>query len=139
MPLKQVVYMSRKEAEEELGQPDWAIISLSEPDTGPAHLKSGWHSVLRLEFHDIDVAQEPYTLFSGDLAREIVQFVEQIHAEPVAGLVVHCRAGISRSAAVARWVADRYGLYFPSQYILYNKHVYRVLRNCGNDYADYHQ
>jgi predicted protein tyrosine phosphatase len=131
MALETVIFMGRIEAETELAKPDWVVISLSEWGVEPAKLKEGWHSILRLEFHDIDEPQEPYDLFNEDQARRIIQFVEA-HAGNSQGILVHCRAGISRSAAVAKWIAEQYGLPFNEQYSLYNKHVYRVLRQAGH-------
>jgi len=50
----------------------------------------------------------------------------------VEGVLVHCHAGISRSAAVAKWIAEKYELPYPERYMLYNKHVYRTLREAMN-------
>lgn len=129
MPLKHVIFTSREAAEEKAGWSNWAVISISEPDCYPANLKEGWRGILRLEFHDIDRHEEPYVLFSEQQARDIISFVSRCQAGEAKGIVVHCKAGISRSAAVAKWIADRYGLTFPEGYSLYNKHVYRVLRD----------
>ena len=125
--LKRVIFMGRIEAEHEPARPDWVVISLSEWGTEPAKLRDGWRDVLRQEFHDIDVPQEPYDLFTPDQARQIISFVEAADAGSVKGVLVHCRAGISRSAAVAKWIALKYGLPFPDGYALYNKHVFRLL------------
>jgi predicted protein tyrosine phosphatase len=130
MALKTVIFMGRIEAEAEPARSDWAVISLSEWGAEPARLKDGWQSILRLEFHDIEqeVPDEPYDLFSEDQAREIVQFVQDAQANGAVGVLVHCRAGISRSAAVAKWIAAAHGLPFNEQYSLYNRHVYQLLR-----------
>ncbi|MDE1941767.1 MAG: dual specificity protein phosphatase family protein [Betaproteobacteria bacterium] len=127
-PLADVVFMGRIEAEAEPAKSDWVVISLSERDAEPAKLREGWRDILRLEFHDIDGPQEPYDLFSDDQAREIIRFVNA-HAPSVRGILVHCKAGISRSAAVAKWIAESYGLPFPVEYGRYNKHVYATLKN----------
>ena len=118
--------MGRIEAELEPARPDWVVISLSEWGAEPAKLRDGWRDVLRQEFHDIDEPQEPYDLCTPDQAREIIRFVDA-HAGNSRGILVHCRAGISRSAAVAKWIALKYGLPFPDGYALYNKHVFRLL------------
>jgi len=130
MALKQVIFLSRKEAEGSLN-PTWAVISISGLD--PARLKDGWGAVLRLEFDDIDpdpkamFAEDPYILFSIDHAYQIIEFAHRCNDESVDGIVVHCHAGVSRSAAVAKWISERFGLYFPEGYALYNKHVYETL------------
>ena len=126
MALKTVIFMGRIEAEAEPARTDWAVISLSEWGSEPVKLKDGWYAVLRQEFHDIDEPQEPYDLFTPDQAQEIIRFVDA-HAGNSRGILVHCRAGISRSAAVAKWIAGRYDLPFPEGYSLYNKHVFKLL------------
>jgi predicted protein tyrosine phosphatase len=55
-----------------------------------------------------------------------VDFVHRV-APKVVGIVVHCHAGISRSGAVAKWIAEQYKLDFNQDYQLFNKHVYRQL------------
>jgi predicted protein tyrosine phosphatase len=129
MTLKSVIFMGRVEAAAEPARPDWAVISLSEWGAEPAKLKDGWQAILRMEFHDIEelVPDEPYDLFSEDQARQIIEFVADMNAYGVVGVLVHCRAGISRSAAVAKWIAGKYGLPFPESYSLYNKHVFKLL------------
>ncbi len=124
--LRSVMFCGRAEAKAEIPRQDWAVISIGEWGSDPAELQEGWHSILRLEFHDIDAELEPYDLFSEVQARRIIQFVKEIEPE-VSGILVHCRAGISRSAAVAKWIAETYGLRFPESYSLYNKHVYKML------------
>jgi predicted protein tyrosine phosphatase len=66
-------------------------------------------------------------VFSHNRAREIWDFV-QGHAPHVQGLMVHCHAGIQRSATVAKAVAEQCGLTFPPAYDIYNKLVYRKPR-----------
>jgi hypothetical protein len=60
-------------------------------------------------------------------ARAIIEFVTRCNDEKVEGILVHCYAGISRSAAVAKWVSERHGQSFPAEYAEYNKHVYTTL------------
>lgn len=128
--LKNVIFAGRDQTEASPGWQHWAVISISEPDAPPAALQEGWHSILRLDFHDIDIQQEPYVMFTPDQAIQIIEFTKMIEGcNEVEGILVHCRAGISRSAAVAKWIAERYGLPFPETYMLYNKHVYKVLRS----------
>ena len=123
--MKQVIFKSRKEAEASQPSLEWAVISINGLD--PARLQAGWLEVLRVEFDDVDVAEEPHILFSDYEARQIEQFVARVNDKGVEGILVHCNAGISRSAAVAKWIAEKHDLPFPAGYMLYNKHVYRVL------------
>jgi len=73
-------------------------------------------------------------------ALEIVNFVQAI-APNVEGIMVHCKAGISRSAAVAKWIAEIYQLPFNHAYDYYNKHVYKMLSEASKKkpghYDDY--
>ena len=129
MTLKNVLFMGRIEAESEKPRPDWAVISITEQGADLARLQGGWGAVLRQEFHDIDAIKpdEPYVLFSEAQAQEIVRFVNTAEDKGLVGVLVHCKAGISRSAAVAKWIAGRYGLFFPENYGLYNKYVFKLL------------
>ncbi len=129
MALRQVVFKGRIEAEKESSRSNWAVISITEPGSKPAQLNDGWYAILRQEFHDVDYTDSsyPYSLFSEHQARELVSFVVKVETEGVEGILVHCKAGISRSAAVARWIAFKYGLPFVENYSLYNRHVFRLL------------
>ncbi len=132
MGLKNVIFMSRKEAEAMRGRWGWSIISIS--GLNPASLQAGWHAVLRLEFDDGDVdasdfssVPEPLRLFAVDQALQIVKFVAECDRAEVDTLVEHCQGGISRSAAVAKWVAKAYWLEFSADYKDENKYVYETL------------
>lgn len=91
---------------------------------------AGWRSVLSLDFEDVSEESQGHSPGSWPLepepsdwpglcvgagerppaladARKIVSFVRTHHqAQEPLHLVVHCRAGISRSAAVASWVSS---------------------------------
>jgi predicted protein tyrosine phosphatase len=109
-------------------------ISITDPDERPAKVRPGFRAVLRLSFHDI--MEESLGLNVGDLpdlhprhavgvrlfwgqaelcdandARRVLTFLDH-HANSAEKLhlVVHCHAGISRSAAVAAFAADRFGI-----------------------------
>jgi len=93
-----------------------AIISITDPDSdlptfAPNENRIG---ILFLQFYDLDdisdqmepknaeeyLAQFGHGLFKDRQAAEIVDFVEGIK-DKVKGILVHCHAGVSRSAAVA--------------------------------------
>jgi protein-tyrosine phosphatase len=83
-----------------------------------------------MSFHDItpdtlDV-DGSYTLMADSDAQKIVAFVKEV-APNVEGIIVHCRAGISRSAAVAKWICGEYGVHFNAKYSKYNDFVYRLM------------
>jgi predicted protein tyrosine phosphatase len=128
MPLKTVLFCAHEVAEERAPWVGWTMISITSPSSNLANLKSGWEKVLRLEFDDIECEEDPFHLFTPAHARAIIEFAALCNQAGVEGIVVHCRAGISLSAAVARWIADVYDLPFPAQYQRHNKHVYATLR-----------
>ena len=128
MPLSTVLFCSKKDASARPAWPGWVVISINDSCSYPVNLKPGWERVLRITFDDIDVEQEPYQMFSAEQAREVIEFVQDCTLSGIDGILVHCNAGISRSAGIAKWIAERYLLPFPSGYSLYNKHVYRTLR-----------
>lgn len=127
MPIKHVLFTSQKAAEAKASWSDWAVISINSSGTS-TQLKEGWKDVLRLEFDDIVDYEENAKLFSEAQARQIIEFVMRCNAEETEGLLVHCNAGVCRSAAVAKWVSEKYGLGFPLKYDKHNRHVYRVLK-----------
>lgn len=126
--LKRLMFVSRTAAENMPGWESGAIISITEPDAGQAKLMQGWYVIHRAMFHDIDAPRpgESHTLMSAQHAAEIVDFVHSVSPH-IKTIVVHCKGGISRSAAVAKWIAEAYNLPFNHTYGLYNMHVYRQL------------
>lgn len=129
--VKRVKFVSRSQAESNLGNADCAVISISEPNSflGLADLREGWFEVLRMEFDDVDpdtcrdLSNKFMTIHQ---AHVIAAFVDSV-APNVSSIMVHCKAGVSRSAAVAKWIAERYGLPFDHHYKYYNQHVYKLL------------
>lgn len=132
MTLQRVLFLSQKAAEAMSGDPGVAVISITDPDKPEAELHPGWGAALRLAFHDSDPLTFPgmnLDMISMHEAqgRCISGFLETL-PPGVRTLVVHCRAGISRSAAVAKAVADTLGLPFDADYKDFNRHVYAVTR-----------
>ena len=136
-----VRYISREVAEALLGDPNVALVSINEPGCEPARLLDGFAAVLRVAFWDVDqpIAGQyngqpfSYTPITHGQAREIVDFIDVWHGLPAGPemLVVHCRAGISRSAAVARYAAQRYGLELAQTAEFANPEVLRQLRRAA--------
>lgn len=130
--LKNVIFCSQAEIEKRTGWADWSVISITGSKFYEANLKFGWHSVLRIVFDDVDVEDGPYLAITDEQAEQIVDFViREAESSEVNGIVVHCAAGISRSAAVARWVATAYNLPFNECYQNDNRLVYSKLLNAG--------
>lgn len=128
----QVKFCSRIAAEGNTPNSRWAVISINEPyaHDGMAKIAEGWHSVLQLSFHDVTPESHGLdaliTFFTVEDAQKIVEFVRQVAPE-VEGFVVHCRAGVSRSGAVAKWISEEFRTPFDRRYDKFNKHVYQLL------------
>ncbi len=134
MPVERVLFVGKHAAESNMPWPDWAVISITDFDGyGTADIKKGWHSILRVAFHDVDPARtsdEPDVEMTADHARQIVEFVRNLPTD-VKGVMVHCQAGVSRSAAVAKWIAGEFRIPFDGRYDRYNRHVYKLLVEVG--------
>lgn len=135
--LNNVMFVGRYSAENCGPWSDFAMISMGEPDAkeGDPKIQDGWHDVLRLSFHDItpdtlDI-DNSYTLMNEGDAIKIVNFVREV-APNVDGIIVHCRADISRSAAVAKWICDEYNIPFNANYDRYNAYVLKLIVNAAN-------
>lgn len=133
--LNRALFVGRATAENCGPWSDFAMISIGEPaaSEGDPQIQDGWHDVLRLSFHDVVPSQNPdgaYTLMTADDADQIVAFVRRV-APDVVGIIVHCRAGISRSAAVVKWIAREYQIPFNHKYMKFNDHVWRLMVVAG--------
>ncbi len=161
--LKSVCFISRRAVENHLKPtPDIAIISIKDPDGKPVRLPRGVSST-RLEFHDLyeealnlpvgafpDAITPPLAVFHANFilpdthhAWQIIRFI-RLQAEkpnPI-DLIVHCEAGISRSAAVAMFVADRYAVPIDQanpDTSCANKRLLRLLNKIDDLYPPYDQ
>lgn len=117
-----------------------AIVSMvSPPEMGEDHdaavtkLEGFWFKALKLQFQDIDpthcssewiAAHKPMT---DEQAQQVIDFLLEVENE-VDEIWTHCEAGISRSAAVSKFIASIYGSPFPDDYRHYNQHVFSTLR-----------
>jgi predicted protein tyrosine phosphatase len=95
----------------------YAVISITDPDYPEANLQDDPNcvAVLRLAFHDFTEEPEELLRLAPDEiehfvlpdphhAREIVRFYREV-APQIQKLVIHCEAGVSRSAAVGAALA----------------------------------
>ncbi|MCK6412947.1 MAG: hypothetical protein L6Q55_11065 [Azonexus sp.] len=110
MTINHVFYTSRQLAESLAGSPYMAVISITDPTTPEARLDPLFRHVLRLSFFDSVPADEFIPalpgLFDFEMARRIRDFIAEIDAAPFEmSVMVHCEYGVSRSAAVALFVA----------------------------------
>lgn len=128
-------FISRRIFEEVHGSSDAIFISIS-GGTYPcsrASPKGEWKDGIFLQFDDVVscTSGNEYVLFNEESAAEIIAFVEKYSASfKKYNLIVHCHAGISRSAAVAKFVNDYFSVRKLDKfntYKFYNKLVYRTL------------
>lgn len=63
-------------------------------------------SFVRITFDDVVGDVEGLTPFHHRQADTIIEFVESCGDDPI---MVHCEAGVSRSAAVAQFISDHFG------------------------------
>ncbi len=126
--LKSVDHLSEKDMAEEQGRPTCGVISICNSGRKvPLDLESSWGTVLRVYFDDVQFNWGKYRLFAKDDAIDILEWVEDL-SEDIDTLYVHCAQGVSRSAAVARFVAHYYQLPFDEEKgKFYNQLVYLVL------------
>lgn len=111
------------------GKSDIGVISITEPDRYVQDLDdSKWASVIRLYFHDLSRPWQNYVLFTREQASQILSWLEE-NEETLSAVYVHCWAGISRSAPVARFIAHWWGLEYHNCGSFYNTLVYDTLRN----------
>lgn len=116
------------------------IISIGEKGDG-LQLSTTHHSILRLEFDDIYDPLEGYRLFSYNDTQRILSWLEEL-PEDCTFVIVHCEAGISRSAAVAQFMINHmdYELhedpFSRNDFRNANPHVYGMLRRAH--YERYH-
>lgn len=96
-----------------------------------------WYKGLMLVFDDVDTTDlriiRDLNPITQDQCEEIINFVLDLHRDPLElNLIIHCFAGVSRSAGVGMWVNDAFKLHLPnySSNMLYNRFVYRQLSLC---------
>jgi len=132
-----VDFVSRAVIEQVVPNEHVALISIRDPKRDAPTLHKLWKYVLRLAFHDVDgvrgawvfdgAEENEYINFTEDDARKILEFIDMLPKD-IEHIVVHCEGGVSRSAAVARFIAEKYECYFPHEYQLDNRHVYSTLK-----------
>lgn len=111
--------------------PKAVCISIVDPTSArKPDITDKWAASLRMEFYDYDTEKE--SGFGKKEAKEICKFVDSISKMDLDIIVVHCYAGISRSAAVAKFISIVLCLKFPENYFLHNKYVFSTLLKYWN-------
>ena len=121
-----VVVLSAMRAAEYEPRDNAVCVSITDPDHPDVPLSGRFAAVLRLRFSDIDQPSglPEHTLFNRLHARKLLNFLRRwSHVDTV---VVHCRAGLSRSPAIVIALAELNGLpvaELEKEHPLWNKHV----------------
>jgi len=103
------------------------MISITGLESSDAPLQEGWGTVLRLKFDDVEKEWQGYIPMTEEQADAVIDWLA-VNEDLLKGIYVHCAQGISRSAGVARFIGDTYGLLVDSQKSKdYNRHVYSLL------------
>ncbi len=127
--MRSVSFLSR------LWATDWRhpsyVISINDTDERP-DFRVDHKDVLFLKFDDVgEVVDNSYRLFDFVDAGKILDFIDQVPEGET--LIVHCHAGVSRSAAVARFLVKDRGWSLATSnacsgdMTMHNRRVYEIL------------
>nr|WP_254600644.1 hypothetical protein [Achromobacter kerstersii] len=123
--IRQVLALSRHDAEKLPRLPSIAIISVTSPERPLANL-DGFDNLLRLRFEDVDFLSPDISMkarkklvhaFTAVQAKAIRSFVSAL-PEEIRSVVVHCEGGYSRSCAVALAIHRLYGYHAETKYLV---------------------
>lgn len=133
-------------AEKIVPKDNWAIISISDPETrNNVKLNKNWKYKLDINCHDVtEDYNGSFTLFNKNMAKDIIKFVnEDIKDKRVEKLLIHCFAGVSRSVAIAKFLysysIENNTFEFSEKLLCYNNyniHIYNTLVTtfvCGEE------
>ena len=131
--IQRVAFVSLYQAQKLTGRADTVVISVCDRHYR-AKLQSGFADVLDLYFDDYDPNRDgqrdhvdPFTAELADIAR---QWVIRHHSNSAAlSALVHCYAGLSRSAALAWWINQEFNIPLTTSFTLahLNGHVLHTL------------
>ena len=111
--------------------PREGIISITGSGHPPATLRRGWRLVLRLVFDDVEIPFFGAIHFDIVHAEEILAWLKEVE-DRVDRVFVHCHAGKHRSAAVAKFIAEKYDLSGGIRvYEEHNSRVHKILTRRG--------
>jgi predicted protein tyrosine phosphatase len=132
MPSRPVIYVrSRLDAERIVPRPNEVVISITNPRQAPAVLE-GWKDVLRLGFHDIEEPAGHYREMTLEQANQVLAFVRKHRHSP---LLVTCEFGVSRSPAIALFLAAWLNRPLDADEEMANAWVLRVMAQAGRQQA----
>ena len=127
MSIHSLEFLSVDEAQAFVPNIQTVAISILTPGRAPAQLHPGIEDVLRLYFHDgvpYGTAPRKVDLFSTEQAQAVIDFLRHHNAQSQPRhLLIHCEAGISRSAAVAVFSASECRVPLNGQFAFLNPWV----------------
>ena len=134
-----VTFVPRHVAERICGEFDFTISIMP-----PGERAAITGDYLPLNFDDTETPCSGLVMFDVEMAHRIIA-VSGTYVDDDGSLLVHCEAGMSRSAAVAVWLKDNHGydIWLHPEGIgtvkHYNRHVYRTFDAAiGKDMAAYY-
>lgn len=137
--MKRVTFVPRHVAERICGEFDCTISIMP-----PGEYADITGDYLPINFDDTETPCAGLRMFGIEAAIQVIAVADDC-VEDGGSLLVHCEAGMSRSAAIAKWIADNMGyeLWLHPEGIgtteFHNRHVYRTLDAAeGNDLAAYY-
>lgn len=131
--MPKILLMTRAAAAAHVPSAGDALIAIHDSFLLPVSVQEGWAEVLQLGFHNGPDTQVTLPVFSGAQAKSVLLFADRnAHAGT---LVVACPDAGARSAAIAKYLVDKYGwpAYFAGKevgmadWLLYEPHIYRYL------------
>ena len=128
------VFMSRSKFVDTVGTSDKIFISIVGEETNykRPYLNGCWYVGLFLKFDDCENTKDGI-LMTDDDAKQIINFLVDFQNKKTEfELIVHCFAGISRSAAIIKFFEDYISRESNKKYTLYpyyNKFIYSKLVN----------
>lgn len=112
MSLPELRHLSREDAAIFVHPRPFVVISITDPGSVPAEFVPCEHrrAVLRMEFHDLDAVPDglngkDLVIYGREHARRVLEFVEEHRSVDL--ILIHCEAGLSRSAGLAAAIAMR--------------------------------
>ena len=136
-----ILVLSRHEATDFVPTVPTIIISITSPEK---ELVQFAHSdrfvdILRLQFHDISQPNDEYRLMNKEDAEKVIDFAYR-YEQDAQLILVHCDAGISRSAGVAAglsWLFNNDDSHFYSRAFRPNAHCRRLVIETAIDSKEY--
>ncbi len=133
--VRMITFHSREGCEALTPNGNMALIEITDVPNNYIKTWEQWNNKISISFFDADCVKFPkatwethrHMLFTKELAKQILDFVGTL-PDFINHIVVHCEAGVSRSAAVARFLADhKYNIRMSQYNEARNMYVYMLL------------